>query len=102
MRTALTSLACLCVATTLAAQNANEVAAMSCQQTAAKQMRAEHPEADSVRLTPNPAVSEKARGEALVQGSGQYFDRGSRQWRRFTYECTYRTRSAKTAVTLQL
>ncbi|MGH7676947.1 MAG: hypothetical protein ACRENU_00690 [Gemmatimonadaceae bacterium] len=91
----------LIIAPTAAAQNAGEVAALGCKNAVARKVRAEVPGADSVRLSPGPQVQSSGR-TTTVQGSGQYLDRATREWRTFTYDCSYSASSGKVRVTLQV
>jgi hypothetical protein len=92
-----------CIATaTAAAQSPHQVAIIGCRNAVSKEVRAKRAEADSVRLAPNPRTSAASRTDVEVSGSGQYFDRTRREWRPFTYDCTYNTRSAATRVKVKL
>ena len=91
-----------CIATAAAAQSPRQVAIIGCRNAASKEVRAQRTEADSVRLAPNPTVAEAPRNEVEVSGAGQYFDRTRREWRPFTYDCTYNTRSAATRVKVRV
>jgi hypothetical protein len=102
MTISLKALFLTCVATTALAQGPNQLAIMSCQNAAVKEVRTQRPEADSVRFTPNPLVTARPRPEVGVQGAGHYLDKGRRQWRSFTYDCVYRTGSAKTRITVRI
>lgn len=84
------------------AQTRDQVALMSCQNAATNDVRGQRPEADSVRFSPNPVVTEQSKQQASVQGAGRYFDRIRRQWRPFIYQCAYRPGSAKTRVTVHI
>jgi hypothetical protein len=90
------------IAATANAQSRGQLAILSCKNAADKEVRTQRPEADSVRFSPNPVVTATSSAETEVQGAGQYLDRNQRQWRSFTYACAYRTRSAKTRITVQV
>jgi hypothetical protein len=88
----------LSIAASAEAQSSRQVAIIGCRNAAAKEVRTQRSEADSVRVSPDPQVTEKSEREAEVRGTGQYLDRSRREWRPFIYDCTYNTRSAATAV----
>jgi hypothetical protein len=88
-----------CIATTAAAaQSPRQVAIIGCRNATSKEVRAKHTEADSVQLASHPRVSEPRGNDVEVRGEGRYFDGARREWRPFTYDCTYNTRSAATRV----
>jgi hypothetical protein len=84
------------------AQSGAQVAILGCQNAAVKELRKLSPGSDNIRFAPNPQVTEKSKKEATVSGGGQFTDGSSRQPRRFTYDCTYGTRSAETRATVRL
>jgi hypothetical protein len=90
-----------CVGAGAGAQSPDQVAIIGCRNAATREARAQRPEADSVRFTSEPRVTEKSARERSVRGAARYFDRGRREWRPFIYDCVYHTRSAATSVRLQ-
>jgi hypothetical protein len=102
MTRALAIAALVILAPELGAQNPSggQVAVMGCQNAARQEIKAQRG-TDSIRFAQNAAAVERSKREMGVHGSGQYFDRSSGAWRPFSYECTFRSRSAKTVVTLQ-
>jgi hypothetical protein len=91
-----------CGAAVAGAQSASEVAIMGCRNAASRELRAQRPNADTVRFTSEPRVTDRSKRERNVRGSAQYFDRGRREWRPFIYDCVYNARSAATSVRLRL
>ena len=93
---------CVACANVSSSQDARQVAIISCNNAASNAMRAQLTGPNSLRFAPDPLVGPKGRGAVGVRGRGQYLEAESRTWRAFTYDCTYRTHSAKTAVTVQI
>ena len=94
--------ALICVASTATAQSPGQIAIMGCQNAVVKQVRTQSPGADDIRFSVSPTVGEKSKKEASVSGGGQFTEASSGLARRFTYECTYNTRSAQTRVSVRL
>jgi hypothetical protein len=92
----------LLMAPAAAAQNGAEIAVMGCRNAVVKKLRAMQSDADSVRLSPGASVTPKDTRAALVSGTGQYFDKATREWRAFTYDCTYMSRSGNAQASVQL
>ena len=69
---------------------------MGCRNAASAQLLKQHPGASEVRFTAARVVARR-RGEVRMRGEGS-FARGARQL--FSYDCTYRTHSAKTTILL--
>jgi hypothetical protein len=85
---ALLSMGALCVATSAAAQNINQVAIYGCQTAAAETIRAPLPESDSVQFSPNPKVSQRSK-ETIVEGDGEFQHRAGSVWHHFSFHCTF-------------
>jgi hypothetical protein len=83
------------------AQSSGQVAVMGCQNAVVNQIKSQGAAAGNVRFSPNPSITETSKRETAVNGTGQFQDKGSGQVRRFTYDCTYNTRSAQTRVTVR-
>jgi hypothetical protein len=90
------------LASAASAQSPGQIAVMGCQNAVVIKVRAQSPGADDIRFAAAPTVAEKSKKEAIVSGAGQFTEATSGLARRFTYECTYNTRSARTRATVKL
>jgi hypothetical protein len=79
----------LCLATSAAAQNGDQVAIYGCQAAAAETIRTPLPESDSLLFAPNTRVSQKSNEETIVEGYGEFQHRAGSIWHHFTFHCTF-------------
>ena len=100
MRHAIVPFLCVVSACRMAAQSPDEVAAMACRNGAAREIRVQRPDADSVTIGSAPRVTQRVRGEVTLNGDGHILARSQGEWLRFSYVCAYRPHSARTAVQL--
>jgi hypothetical protein len=92
----------VCMASPLRAQAAASRTLQHCQGAALTELRRINPNADSVRLEPNPTTRMAMNQGGEVRGRGAFFDWNVRQSRRFTYVCAYRIQTAQARVDIQV